>query len=60
MIMKYLSREVGIQLLPDIHSVICRSQSSWCSIINKAFKHGFYWPTAGDDAMEIITMCRDY
>jgi hypothetical protein len=42
-----------------IHSGICRSNSSWRSIIGKAFIHGFYWPVAKDDAMEIITKCRD-
>jgi hypothetical protein len=30
-----------------------------CSIIGKAFMHDFYWPIAKDDAMEIITKCRD-
>jgi hypothetical protein len=42
MMMKCISREKDIQLLRDIHNVIYRSHSSWCSIINKAFRHGFY------------------
>jgi hypothetical protein len=54
-----ISRGVGIQLLWDIHSGVCRSHSAWCSIIGKAFRHGFYWPTAKDDAMEVITKCND-
>jgi hypothetical protein len=59
MMMKCISREEGIQLLWDIHNGICESHLSWCSIIRKAFKHGFYWPTAKDDVMEIITKCWD-
>jgi hypothetical protein len=59
MMMKYISREEGIQLLQDIYSGICWSHSSWSSIIGKAFIHGFYWPTAKDDVMEIFTKCRD-
>jgi hypothetical protein len=59
MIMKCISREEGIQLLQDIHSGVCGSHSSWRNIIGKAFRHGFYWPTTKDDAMEIITKCRD-
>jgi hypothetical protein len=55
-----ISREEGIQLLRDIHSGICGSHSSWRSIISKAFRHGFYWPTTKDGAMEIVTKCRDY
>jgi hypothetical protein len=25
----------------------------------KAFRHGFYWPTAKDDAMKIMTKCKE-
>jgi hypothetical protein len=59
MMMKCISREEGIQLLQDIHIGVCGSYSSWCSIIGKAFRHDFYWPTAKDDAMEVITKCKD-
>jgi hypothetical protein len=59
MIMKCISREEGIQLLQDIHSGICGSHSSWCSVIGKAFRHDFYCPTGKDVTMEIITKCRD-
>jgi hypothetical protein len=59
MMMKCISKEEDIQLLWDIHNSICGSHSSWCAIIGKAFRYGFYWPTAKDDAMEIITKCRD-
>jgi hypothetical protein len=59
MMMKCISREEGIQLLWDIHNGICRSHSSWCSIIGKAFRHVFYWSTAKDDTMETVTKYRD-
>jgi hypothetical protein len=59
MMMRCISREEDIQLLQDIHSDVCRSHSSWRSIIGKAFKHSFYWPTAKDDAMEVVTKCND-
>jgi hypothetical protein len=59
MMMRCISREEGIQLLQDIHSGVCGSHSSWCSIIGKAFRHGFYWLTAKDDTMEIITKYKD-
>jgi hypothetical protein len=58
--MRCISREEGIQLLRDIHSGVCGSHSSWHSIIGKAFRHGFYWPITKDDAMEIVTKCKDY
>jgi hypothetical protein len=59
MMMKCISREEGIQLLHDIHSGICVSHSSSHSIIDKVFRHGFDWPISRDDAMEIVTRCRD-
>jgi hypothetical protein len=59
MMMKCISQEEGIQLLQDIHSSVYGSHSSWCSIIGKAFRHGFYWPTTKDDTMEVITKCKD-
>jgi hypothetical protein len=59
MMMRCISREEDIKLLQDIHSGICGSYSSWRSIIGKAFRNGFYWPTTKDDMMEIITKCKD-
>jgi hypothetical protein len=59
MIMRCISKEEGSQLLQDIHSRVCGAHSSWRSIVGKAFRHEFYWPTAKDDAMKIITKCKD-
>ncbi len=57
--MRCISRKEGIQFLGDIHKGVCGSHSSWRSIIEKAFRHGFYWPTAKDDVMEVIKKCKD-
>jgi hypothetical protein len=59
MMMRCISREEVIQLLQNIHSSVCRSHSSWCSIIGKVFMHSFYWTTAKDDAIEVVTKCND-
>jgi transposase InsO family protein len=59
MMMRCISREEGIQLLCDIHSGVYGSHSSWCSIIGKAFRHSFYWSTAKDDVIEVVTKCND-
>jgi hypothetical protein len=59
MMMKCISKDEGSQLLWDIHSRVCGVHSSWRSIVGKAFRHGFYWLTAKDDAMEIITKCKE-
>jgi hypothetical protein len=59
MMMRCISKEECIQLLQDIHNGDCMAHSSWCSIIRKAFRHEFYWPTAKDDAMKIVTKCKE-
>jgi hypothetical protein len=59
MMMKCISREKSIELLEDVHKGACESHSSWCSIVGKAFRHGFYWPIAKDDVMEVMKKCRD-
>jgi hypothetical protein len=59
MMMKCISKDEGIQLLREIHSGVCGVHSSWRSIVGKTFSHGFYWPTAKDDAMEIVTKCKE-
>jgi hypothetical protein len=59
MMMRCISREEGIQLLKDIHKGVCGSHSSWHSIIGKAFRHRFYWPTAKDDAMEVVKKYKE-
>jgi hypothetical protein len=59
MMKKCISREEGIQLLEDMHKGVCGSHSSLRSIVKKVYKHEFYWPTAKDDAMEVIKKCKD-
>jgi hypothetical protein len=59
MMMKCISKDEGIQLLREIHSGVCGAHSSWRSIVGKAFRHGFYCPTAKDDAIEIVTKCKE-
>jgi hypothetical protein len=59
MMMKCISEDEGIQLLREIHSGVCGAHSSWRSIVGKAFRHRFYWSTAMDDVMEIVTKCKE-
>jgi hypothetical protein len=59
MMMKCISKDEGSRLLQDIHSGVCGAHSSWRSIVRKAFSHGFYWLTAKDGVMEIITKCKE-
>jgi hypothetical protein len=58
LMMRCIPNEEDIQLLQDIHSVVCGSHFSWRSIVGKAFRHDIYWPTTEDDAMDVVIKCN--
>jgi hypothetical protein len=43
---KCIEPEEGIELLREIHQGECRHHASSRALVAKAFRHGFYWPTA--------------
>lgn len=53
-----ISREQGLELLADIHGGDCGHHSSSCTMVGKAFHIGFYWPTALNDATELVRSCE--
>ncbi|KAK1663373.1 hypothetical protein QYE76_051532 [Lolium multiflorum] len=48
----------GIELLREIHQGECGHHASSRAIVGKAFRHGFYWPTALKDAEEMVKTCN--
>jgi hypothetical protein len=40
----------GKALLLDVHEGVCEHHASSRSMVRKALRHGFYWPTATSDA----------
>jgi ribonuclease HI len=45
-LMRCITHEEGRELLTEIHGGECGSHSSSHTLVGKAFRHGFYWPTA--------------
>jgi hypothetical protein len=45
-------------LLAEIHGGECGSHSSSHTLVSKAFRHDFYWPTALQDAAEMVKFCK--
>jgi ribonuclease HI len=45
-LMQCITQEEGRELLAEIHGGECGSHSSSRTLVGKAFRHGFYWPTA--------------
>jgi hypothetical protein len=53
-LMKCITREVGIQLLHEIHSGTCGNHASSQTLVGKAFRAGFYWPSAMADVEKLV------
>ena len=52
--LRCISREQGKELLADIHDGDYGHPSSSRTLVGKAFRSGFYWPTALNDAVELV------
>ncbi|XP_051229429.1 uncharacterized protein [Lolium perenne] len=52
-----VTADEGRKILRDIHAGDCGHHAGARSIVAKAFRHGFYWPTAHDDAVAIVRAC---
>jgi hypothetical protein len=48
----------GQDILKDIHAGVCGHHASSRAIAAKAFRAGFYWLTAIEDAKEIVRRCE--
>ncbi|XP_020188837.2 uncharacterized protein [Aegilops tauschii subsp. strangulata] len=46
--------EKGIAILRGIHQGECGHHAASRALVAKAFRHGFFWPTALDDAKELV------
>jgi len=50
----------GKELLEDIHTGVCGHHAAPRTLVGKAFRQGFYWPTAMTDAKEVVQRCEGY
>jgi hypothetical protein len=57
-LMKYILRSEGLQLLAEIHSGECGCHAASTNLVGKAYRSGFYWPTAVTDAKDLIKRCK--
>ena len=54
---KCISQSDGVRLLSEIHSGICGNHEGASTLVGKAFRSGFYWPTVLADAQAIVRRC---
>jgi hypothetical protein len=57
-LMKYVTREEGKDILEEIHKGICGNHASSCMLVSKAFRRAFYWRTALGDDEELVRRCQ--
>jgi ribonuclease HI len=55
---KCIKSEKGKELLKEIHQGECGHHASSKALVAKAFRHGFYWPTALQDADQLVKHCN--
>jgi transposase InsO family protein len=56
--LKCISTHQGQELLRDIHAGKCGHHASASTLAAKAYRSGFYWPTALWDAVEMVKRCE--
>jgi hypothetical protein len=57
-LMKCVPREEGKGILEEIHKGVSGNHASSCTLVSKAFRRAFYWPTAPGDAEELVRRCQ--
>jgi hypothetical protein len=53
-LMKCILQSEGLQLLQEIHGGECGNHATSANLVGKAFRSGFYWPTALADAQDLV------
>ena len=54
---KCITQEDGVKLLGEIHSGICSNHAGVSNLGGKAFRSGFYYPSALADARNLVRRC---
>jgi hypothetical protein len=56
--LKCISTHQGQELLRDIHNGECGHHASASTLAAKAYRSGFYWPSALGDAAKMVKRCE--
>ena len=53
-LMKCVTLEVGKNILREIHEGVCGNHAASRTLVGKAYRSGFFWPTAVSDAEDLV------
>jgi hypothetical protein len=59
-LMKCVTKEDGYDILREIHEGVCGNHAASRTLVGKAYKAGFWWPTAVSDAENLVRRCQIY
>ncbi len=57
-LLKCVSSDDGKHLLVDIHEGVCGSDAAGRTLVGKAFRQEFFWPTALKDTCDMVQRCE--
>jgi hypothetical protein len=49
----------GYDILQEIHEGICGNHTASRALVGKAYRSGFWWPTAVSDAEDLVRRCQN-
>ena len=55
---RYMDPEKGQAILKDIHQGECGHHAASRALVSKAFRHDFFWPTALEEAKDLVQKCK--
>jgi len=56
-LMKCVTLEEGKDILREIHEGVCGNHIASRTLVGKAYRLGFFWPTAVSDAEDLVRRC---
>jgi hypothetical protein len=59
-LMKCVTGTDGCDILREIHEGVCGNHTASRTLVGKAYRAGFWWPTAVSDAEDLVRRCQNY
>jgi ribonuclease HI len=58
-LMKCVTKEDGYDILREIHEGVCGNHAASRTLVGKAYRAGFWWPTVVSDAEGLVRRCQN-
>jgi hypothetical protein len=58
-LMKCVTKEDGYDILREIHEGVCDNHAASRTLVGKAYRASFWWPTTVTDAEDLVRRCQN-